>query len=104
MTRPPAAADREHLVRGFTRLSDRHLHDPLVIARGKGVWVEDERGTPYLEAVAGMCCASCGFGEEELVDAAITRLRTLPYYHTLVNKTTGPAAALAAKIAEVVPI
>lgn len=104
MTSTAAAADREFLVRGFTRLSDRHLHDPLVIERGKGVWVWDEHGTPYLEAVAGMWCASFGFGEEELVEAATAQLRKLPYYHTLVNKTTGPAAALAAKIAEVVPI
>jgi 4-aminobutyrate---pyruvate transaminase len=104
MTSTAAAADREFLVRGFTKLSDRHLHDPVVIERGKGVWVWDEHGTPYLEAVAGMWCASFGFGEEELVEAAVTQLRKLPYYHALVNKTTGPAAALASKIAEIVPI
>jgi 4-aminobutyrate--pyruvate transaminase len=103
-TSKAAAADRQFLVRGFTSLSDRHLHDPVVIERGKGVWVWDEHGTPYIEAVAGMWCASLGFGEEELVEAAVTQLRKLPYYHTLVNKTVGPAAELAAKLAEIVPM
>ena len=104
MTSSAAAADRAHLVRGFTKLSDRHLRDPVVIERGKGIWVWDEHGTPYIEAVAGMWCASFGFGEEELVEAAVAQLRKLPYYHTLTNKTVGPAAELAAKLAEVVPI
>jgi 4-aminobutyrate---pyruvate transaminase len=104
MTSEAAAADREFVVRGFTPLSDRHLHDPVVIERGKGVWVWDENGTPYIEAVAGMWCASFGFGEEELVEAAITQLRKLPYYHTLTNKTVGPTSELAAKLAEIVPI
>lgn len=103
-TSSAAANDREFLVRGFTKLSDRHLHDPVVIERGKGVWVWDEHGTPYIEAVAGMWCASFGFGEEELVEAAIEQLRKLPYYHTLTNKTVGPAADLAAKLAEICPI
>ena len=80
------------------QLSDRHVKEPIVIERGKGVWVWDEHGTPYIEAVAGMWCAAFGFGEEELVEAAITQLRKLPYYHTLTNKTVGPAVELAEKL------
>src|SRR4051812_4541861 len=104
MTSKAAAAGREHLVRGFVKLSDRHVVDPLVIDRGKGVWVWDEHGTPYIEAVAGMWCASLGFGEEELVEAAVQQLRRLPYYHSLTNKTVGPAAELAELLAGLVPV
>lgn len=104
MTTNAAAADREYLVRGFTRLSDRHLHDPVVIEGGKGVWVFDDKGTPYIEAMAGMWCTSLGFGEEELVEAALSQFRKLPYYHTLTDKTVGPAAELAEKLASIVPI
>ena len=94
-----AELDAAHLLRGFMRLSDRHRVEPLVIDHGKGVWVFDEHGEPYLEAAAGMWCASFGFGEEELVEAAIAQLRRLPYYHTLTNKTVGPAVELAEKLA-----
>ncbi len=99
-----AGADAAYLVRGFMKLSDRHHTAPLVIDRGKGVWVFDEHGTPYIEAVSGMWCAAFGFGEEELIDAATEQLRRLPYYHTLTNKTVGPAIELAEKLAEVVPV
>jgi 4-aminobutyrate--pyruvate transaminase len=99
-----ADLDAAYLLRGFMKLSDRHLHEPMVVDGGKGVWVFDEKGTPYIEAVAGMWCASLGFGEEELVEAAIEQLRKLPYYHTLTNKTVGPAVELAEALAELVPV
>jgi 4-aminobutyrate---pyruvate transaminase len=104
MTTRLTDADRAYLVRGFMKLSDRHRQPPLVIERGKGVWVYDEDGTPYIEAVAGMWCAAFGFGEEELIDAAVEQLRKLPYYHTLTNKTVGPAVELAEKIASIAPV
>jgi 4-aminobutyrate--pyruvate transaminase len=97
-------ADAAYLVRGFMKLSDRHRVPPLVIDHGKGVWVFDEHGTPYIEAVAGMWCAAFGFGEEELIEAAVEQLRKLPYYHTLTNKSVGPAIELAEKLASIVPV
>lgn len=99
-----ARRDAAYLVRGFSRLSDRRSRPPVVITGGKGVWVFDERGTPYIEAVAGMWCASFGFGEEALIEAAVEQFHRLPYYHTLTNKTTDPAARLGEKIASMVPI
>jgi 4-aminobutyrate--pyruvate transaminase len=97
-------ADANYLVRGFMKLSDRHSSPPLVIESGKGVWVFDEHGTPYIEAVAGMWCAAFGFGEEELIEAAVEQFRKLPYYHTLTNKTVGPAVELAEKLASMTPV
>lgn len=42
---------------------------------GKGVWVYDENGRPFLEALAGMRCTSLGFGDVELIEAAVEQLR-----------------------------
>src|SRR3954471_13561427 len=86
------------------RLSDKASQPPLVLDHGKGVYVFDESGREYLEAAAGMWCVALGFGEEELVDAAQQQLRRLPYYHSLLNRTTGPAEELAAEIAALVPM
>ena len=86
------------------KLSDRHVVDPIVIDHGEGVWVWDDKGTPYIEAVAGMWCAAFGFGDEELAAVGAEQLRRLPYYHTLGNKTVGPAAELAEKLASLVPV
>jgi len=86
------------------RLSDRRRTEPLVVVHGDGVRVYDETGRAYLEAAAGMWCVALGFGEEELVAAASDQMRQLSYYHTLTNKTVGPAIELAEKIAQLVPV
>src|SRR5262249_39998380 len=49
------------------------LHEevgPLVIERGDGVFVVDKNGNRFLEGMAGLWCASLGFSERRLADAA----------------------------------
>src|SRR6185295_5862118 len=53
---------------------------------------------------AGMWCASFGFSEAELVEAAIRQLRELPYYHTLTSQSVVPAIELARRLSAIVPI
>jgi 4-aminobutyrate--pyruvate transaminase len=56
--------------------------------------VEDEQGRRYLEGMAGLWCASLGFSEQRLVDAAERQMRTLPYYHSFSGKVPGPVTDL----------
>ena len=60
----------------FTNLGRHESEGPLVINRGKGVYVYDEAGNEYLEALAGLWCTALGFGEERLAEAASQQLRT----------------------------
>ena len=45
-----------------------------------------------------MWCANFGFSESALVDAAIEQFRVLPYYHSLIDKTTEPMGRLAERL------
>jgi 4-aminobutyrate--pyruvate transaminase len=99
-----AASDVAHLVHGYTNLEQHRRTGPKVITRGKGIYIYDEEGREYLEAAAGMWCASFGFDEPELVEAAIRQLRELPYYHTLTSQSVTPAIKLAQMLAALVPI
>jgi len=38
--------------------------EPLVIERGKGVRVYDDRGKDYIEGLAGLWCTALGLGRE----------------------------------------
>src|SRR5438552_17844602 len=51
-----------------------------------------------------MWCAALGFGDAELVDAAVEQLHKLPFYHTVVGKSVVPSIELAEKLCELVPI
>jgi 4-aminobutyrate---pyruvate transaminase len=51
-----------------------------------------------------MWCASFGFSEEEIIEAAVAQLRRMPFYHTLFDKTTPQAAVLAEKLIALAPV
>jgi 4-aminobutyrate---pyruvate transaminase len=99
-----ASRDVQSLLHGYTYLAAQEVSGPTVITAGKGIWVFDEEGRPYLEAAAGMWCTSLGFGEAELVDAAVEQMRELPFYHTVVGKSVIPCIELAEKLRSLVPI
>src|SRR6202035_6011293 len=75
------ARDVASLVHMQTNLR-RHLEEgPLVIARGEGCRVFDDTGKDYIDTVAGLWCASLGFGSERLARVAYEQMKKLGYYH-----------------------
>jgi 4-aminobutyrate--pyruvate transaminase len=58
------------------------------------VQVFDEHGKAYIEGMAGLWCASLGFSEQRLADAAFRQMSTLPYYHSFSGKVPGPVTEL----------
>lgn len=75
----------------------------LVIARGEGVRVYDENDKEYIEGLAGLWCASLGFSEPRLVEAARKQMATLPYDHVYSHQTHGPAVELAETLLGMAP-
>jgi 4-aminobutyrate--pyruvate transaminase len=67
------------------------------------VHVYDERGRPYIEAMAGLWCCGLGFGNAELVEVAREQMMKLPYYHLFGGKSHEPAVELAEKIKAIAP-
>jgi len=104
MTPPPpasfgansaAARDIANVMHPYTDLKMHQEIGPMVISRGKGVRVFDENGRDYIESVAGLWCASLGFDNERLVQAAVTQMRKLPFYHGFTAKSHEPMIDLA---------
>jgi len=99
-----ALADTRHHLHPYTQLRQLEKEGPLVIVKGEGVHVVDEHGKRYLEGMAGLWCASLGFSEQRLVDAAERQMRTLPYYHSFSGKVPGPVTELVQALARWSPI
>jgi 4-aminobutyrate--pyruvate transaminase len=99
-----AVRDIETLVHPYTNLALFRETGPLVIERGKGVFVYDSRGKPYLEGMAGLWCTALGYGNEELVEAAATQMRKLPFGHLFTGKSHDPAIELAERLKEIAPV
>ncbi len=93
-----AVRDIETLVHPYTNLAVFRETGPLVIERGKGVFVYDNRGKAYLEGMAGLWCAALGYGNEELVEAAAAQMRKLSFGHLFTGKSHDPAIELAERL------
>ncbi|MCB4822250.1 aminotransferase [Roseicella aerolata] len=97
------AADLAHMVHQQTDLDAHGREGAVLIARGEGVHVFDTEGKEYIEAMAGLWCASLGFSEKRLAEVAYRQLLTLPYYHTFFQKGHEPSVRLAERLAAIAP-
>ena len=71
-------AARDHLWLHFTRMGG---HEPPIIVRGDGCYLEDAQGNRYLDALAGLFSVNLGYGwGEEIGQAALDQMRELPFY------------------------
>src|SRR5215469_7732849 len=92
------ARDIAYYLHPYTNLATHEKEGPLVITRGEGIYVYDDAGNRYIEGLGGLFCASLGFSEERLVDAAVRQLRTLPFYHVFGGKSNEPGIELAERL------
>ncbi|MGY8994786.1 MAG: aminotransferase, partial [Rhodospirillales bacterium] len=98
-----AARDIANVIHPYTNLAMHSDVGPLIITHGKGIYVYDEDGKGYIEGMAGLWCTSLGFGEEELIDAAVEQMRKLPYYHSFSGKSTNPLIDVSEKLLAMAP-
>src|SRR5271163_3355137 len=82
-----ASRDIAYAIHPYTNLKVHETEGPLVITRGEGVFIYDDSGKQYLEGLAGLWCASLGFSEQRLAEAAYAQMKTLPYYHIFASKS-----------------
>ena len=99
-----AARDIASLVHMQTNLRLHQEEGPLVITRGEGCRVFDDCGRDYIESVAGLWCASLGFGSERLAKVAYDQMRRLGYYHLYRHRSNEPAIELAETLLKIAPV
>ncbi|WP_344470541.1 aspartate aminotransferase family protein [Nakamurella flavida] len=86
----------------FTRMGT-YEHAPVpTIERGDGAYIWDSNGKRYLDALSGLFVVQAGYGREELVQAATTQMRKLPFF-PIWSYATPPAVELAERLAAAAP-
>src|SRR6202140_3314163 len=99
-----AVRDVETLVHPYTNLATLRESGPLVLERGKGIFVYDSNGKAYIEGMSGLWCTALGYGNEELAEAAAGQMRKLSFAHLFSGKSHDPAIELAEKLKEMAPV
>ena len=95
--------DVEALLHPYTNLAKFRETGPLILERGKGVYIFDDHGKEYIDGMAGLWCVSLGYSEERLVEAAAKQMRQLPFTHIFSGRSHEPAIELAEKLKELAP-
>ena len=98
------ARDLAHHLHSYTNARALERDGALVIDRGEGIYVYDNDGKQYIEAMSGLWSVAVGFGEKRLVEAATRQMSKLPYYHTFTSRTHEPSADLAEKLIQMAPV
>ncbi len=102
-TSAAARRDQSFHLHPSTNLRTVLNEGPLVITRGEGVYVYDDQGKRYLEGMAGLWCASLGFSERRLADAAYRQMCELPFYHSFGGKVPAISTELAERLIGIAP-
>ncbi len=97
------APDNATLI-GFTNLRMARTTRPLVIEKGRGIFLIDENGREYIEGTSSFYSAALGFSDQDLVETAIRQMRQLPAYASGLYRTVPAALALGEKLASMAPL
>lgn len=96
-------ADKQFVLHPFTNPSAHESAGPLIIERGDGIYLWDDKGNRLLEGMSGLWCTSLGFSEHRLAEAAAKQFAQLPYSHMFSHRSTPPAIELSQRLVELAP-
>src|SRR5262249_37940512 len=83
----------------------RHLAvGPTVITHSDGIFVHDDNGKSYLDAGAGLWCATLDYNNERLARTAYESMKTLGYYPIFRHASHSPAIELSEKLLSIAPV
>ena len=99
-----ARRDVASVLHPYTNLRQHQKQGPRIITRGRGINVYDDDGNEYIEGLAGLWCASLGFSEPRLVEAAQRQMAVLPYYHVFTHKSHEPSIELSERLLKLLPV
>ena len=90
--------DIETVIHPYTNLARHREVGPLILNEGRGIHLYDDTGKRYIEGMAGLWCASLGFSEKRLGEAAKRQMDVLPYYHSFSGKAHNVVAEVSEKL------
>jgi putrescine aminotransferase len=76
----------------------------VLIVRGEGVRVWDDRGREYIDGASSLWYANVGHGNREIVAAVAAQMAELETFHTFGPFTNRPAAKLTERLAGLAPL
>ncbi len=100
----PHARDIASVLHPQTHARRHQEVGPTIMTGADGIFVRDDAGNVFLDAGAGLWCASLGYNSERLAKVAYEAMRTLGYYQIFRHASHGPAIDLSEKLLAMAPV
>lgn len=98
------ARDIAYHFHGYTNAVRHAEIGPHIMENGEGVFVTDNNGKRYVEAMAGLWSVALGWGEQRLIRAATQQMENLPFYHNFGHRAHPAIIELAEKLVDMAPV
>ncbi|MEO0773399.1 MAG: aspartate aminotransferase family protein [Pseudomonadota bacterium] len=107
MTLAPNSAEARDIAYHFHSYTNAMAHadqGPQIMENAEGVYVFDNQGKRYIEAMAGLWSVAVGFGEKRLINAATAQMEKMAYYHNFAHRAHPAVIDLAEKLVSMAPV
>ena len=74
--------DVDATIHAFTSLSEHAEIGPHIMASGDGIYLTDNKGDTYIDAMAALFCVNVGYGRSEIADAISEQAHKFAFFHT----------------------
>jgi 4-aminobutyrate--pyruvate transaminase len=88
----------------FSHIPTLEEEGPVIIDRGEGVYIYDDRGRKYLEGNSGLWNVVLGFDNRKLIETAQRAYAKLPAYHAFFGRVGQAALDLSERIVKLAPM
>lgn len=88
----------------FSHIPTLEEEGPVIIDRGEGVYIYDDRGRKYLEGNSGLWNVVLGFDNKKLIETAQRAYAKLPAYHAFFGRVAQSALDLSERIVKLAPM
>ncbi|MFM8607737.1 MAG: aminotransferase [Hyphomicrobiales bacterium] len=88
----------------FSHIPTLEQSGPVIVDRGEGIYIYDDRGRRYLEGNSGLWNVVLGFDNKRLIEAATQAYAKLPAYHAFFGRVAQSALDLSEKVIRLAPM
>lgn len=92
--------DADHIIHAVIPIGQ---HSGIVVDSAEGVVFRDIKGKEYIDGSSQLTCVNLGYGQQEIIDAALDQMRKLQYSTTFYGHGNKPMIECAKKLAELAP-
>ncbi len=95
--------DVDATIHAFTSLPEHAEIGPHIMTKGDGIYLTDNKGDTYIDAMAALFCVNAGYGRDEIADAIGKQAHDFAYFHTFGGSAHEQQIKLGERLMKILP-